>query len=85
MYDTLQEFVLSNRAPKLSQDDITFDGGAVWFDKKGNSLRGWTNPATGKKVAKRSDKMPIIIGEKNGQNDPCPCGSGLKYKRCCGK
>ncbi|MBD3349726.1 MAG: UPF0149 family protein [Candidatus Eisenbacteria bacterium] len=23
--------------------------------------------------------------EKVGRNDPCPCGSGLKYKRCCGK
>jgi len=22
-------------------------------------------------------------GEKTGRNDPCPCGSGLKYKRCC--
>ena len=23
--------------------------------------------------------------EKVGRNDPCPCGSGLKYKHCCGK
>lgn len=23
--------------------------------------------------------------EKVGRNDPCPCGSGKKYKRCCGK
>ena len=23
--------------------------------------------------------------EKIGRNDPCPCGSGLKYKNCCGK
>lgn len=22
---------------------------------------------------------------KIGRNDPCPCGSGLKYKNCCGK
>ena len=22
---------------------------------------------------------------KVGRNDPCPCGSGLKYKRCCGR
>lgn len=22
---------------------------------------------------------------KVGRNDPCPCGSGLKYKKCCGK
>jgi hypothetical protein len=24
-------------------------------------------------------------GEKAGRNDPCPCGSGEKYKRCCEK
>ncbi|HLA26692.1 MAG TPA: preprotein translocase subunit SecA [Syntrophales bacterium] len=24
-------------------------------------------------------------GEKVGRNDPCPCGSGKKYKKCCGK
>jgi uncharacterized protein YecA (UPF0149 family) len=27
----------------------------------------------------------VIIGEKTGRNDPCPCGSGKKYKKCCGK
>lgn len=27
----------------------------------------------------------IIKGPKVGRNDPCPCGSGKKYKRCCGK
>jgi len=26
----------------------------------------------------------IIRGEKIGRNDPCTCGSGKKYKRCCG-
>ncbi len=26
---------------------------------------------------------PIVTGEKTGRNDPCPCGSGRKYKRCC--
>ncbi len=28
---------------------------------------------------------PIVKGEKIGRNDPCPCGSGKKYKQCCGK
>lgn len=28
---------------------------------------------------------PIRKGEKIGRNDPCPCGSGKKYKNCCGK
>ncbi len=27
----------------------------------------------------------IVKGEKIGRNDPCPCGSGKKYKQCCGK
>ena len=26
-----------------------------------------------------------ITGEKVGRNDPCPCGSGKKYKKCCGR
>ena len=31
-----------------------------------------------------SPKRPIVKGQKVGRNDPCPCGSGKKYKRCCG-
>ena len=27
----------------------------------------------------------VIKGPKIGRNDPCPCGSGKKYKKCCGK
>ena len=27
----------------------------------------------------------VIKGKKVGRNDPCPCGSGKKYKFCCGK
>ncbi|WP_313585085.1 SEC-C metal-binding domain-containing protein, partial [Lacrimispora sp.] len=26
----------------------------------------------------------IVKGAKVGRNDPCPCGSGKKYKKCCG-
>ena len=31
-------------------------------------------------------KMPVVkkASEKIGRNDPCPCGSGKKYKKCCG-
>ncbi|MBT5063862.1 MAG: hypothetical protein HOM65_15635, partial [Verrucomicrobia bacterium] len=28
---------------------------------------------------------PVRSGPKVGRNDPCPCGSGKKYKQCCGK
>ncbi|WKY47355.1 SEC-C metal-binding domain-containing protein [Eubacteriaceae bacterium ES3] len=27
----------------------------------------------------------VVKGEKVGRNDPCPCGSGKKYKKCCGR
>lgn len=27
--------------------------------------------------------LPVRQGEKIGRNDPCPCGSGQKYKKCC--
>lgn len=27
----------------------------------------------------------VVKGKKIGRNDPCPCGSGKKYKYCCGK
>ena len=27
----------------------------------------------------------VVKGPKIGRNDPCPCGSGKKYKHCCGK
>ena len=30
-------------------------------------------------------KKPIRKGETVGRNDPCPCGSGKKYKKCCGR
>jgi hypothetical protein len=28
---------------------------------------------------------PAFRNEKVGRNDPCPCGSGKKYKKCCGR
>lgn len=51
-------------------------------------LRGWQN------MWRESDELddatmrvpePHRRGVKIGRNDPCPCGSGKKYKKCCGK
>jgi len=33
---------------------------------------------------RRAVRTPERVGEKVGRNAPCPCGSGKKYKRCCG-
>ncbi|WP_288312036.1 preprotein translocase subunit SecA [uncultured Selenomonas sp.] len=37
-------------------------------------------------AAEAQKKAPLTAdGKKVGRNDPCPCGSGKKYKNCCGK
>lgn len=39
-----------------------------------------------KQIRKEYNRSKIVVkGEKVGRNDPCPCGSGVKYKKCCGK
>lgn len=37
------------------------------------------------KDAKTMDGKSVLAGDKIGRNDPCPCGSGKKYKKCHGK
>jgi SEC-C motif-containing protein len=48
------------------------------FKKQASGWRYWDGEIVGAK--------PFIRPEpKVGRNDPCPCGSGKKYKKCCGK
>lgn len=34
---------------------------------------------------KRPGKVDVRETRRLGRNDPCPCGSGLKFKKCCGR
>jgi uncharacterized protein YecA (UPF0149 family) len=37
-----------------------------------------------KEIKKQFNKDHIVVNDnKVGRNDPCPCGSGKKYKKCC--
>lgn len=36
-------------------------------------------------IKKKALVQPIVNDVKIGRNEPCPCGSGKKYKKCCGK
>lgn len=41
---------------------------------------------TKKNLYREAKKMNTIVkGKKIGRNEPCPCGSGKKYKQCCGR
>lgn len=37
------------------------------------------------RYAEEGSKQPVRKENKVGRNDPCPCGSGKKYKKCCGR
>lgn len=49
----------------------------------------WDNiltPERRKELYREQKKSGTIVKEKKiGRNDPCPCGSGKKYKHCCGR
>ena len=52
------------------------------------TLPQWDNLLTGerRKELYKEQKLSktVVKGQKIGRNDPCPCGSGKKYKKCCG-
>ena len=50
------------------------------IERKENTKKITTNDSEDK-VEKKKPKRT----KKVGRNDPCPCGSGKKYKQCCGK
>ncbi len=46
---------------------------------------GQVDLAGRKSGADTSKRQPVRVVEKIKPNDPCPCGSGKKYKKCCGR
>jgi preprotein translocase subunit SecA len=79
------------RQPKLQrQQQMTLTHAA----SDGMGFQGNREPVRGDEAAPRQagapeskagKPQPIHVGEKVGRNDPCPCGSGKKYKQCHGK
>ena len=53
------------------------------------TLPGWEGMLSAQKrkeIEKEYKKSKTVVKEKTvGRNEPCPCGSGKKYKKCCGK
>ncbi len=57
---------------------------APLFDGAASSFPARLKARGGRELA--ADATPIRRpGSKLGRNDPCPCGSGRKFKKCCGK
>ena len=69
-------------ATRQSNIKITGEG----FDKSAIPVGESKPVAPNNSNASDSKPEPIVNkGPKVGRNDPCPCGSGKKYKNCCGK
>ena len=64
------------------QSTSAFGGSTTGEDKKGPGSDIVSEAA--EELSKEKPK-PKRTGPKVGRNEPCPCGSGKKYKQCCGK
>jgi preprotein translocase subunit SecA len=64
----------------LHQNTSAFGGGAAPAGKASDVVSEAAAAAEAQAKAK-----PVRTGPKVGRNDPCPCGSGKKYKNCCGR
>jgi preprotein translocase subunit SecA len=67
----------------LHQTTSAFGGGAAAAASGGQSKASDVVSEAAAAVAEKA--RPVRSGPKVGRNDPCPCGSGRKYKHCCGR
>ena len=65
----------------MPQQNLTYSGASEV--QQFGAIKDAKTEETGKKEEVK--QAPIINKNTVGRNDPCPCGSGLKYKKCCGK
>jgi preprotein translocase subunit SecA len=58
-----------------------------WFSSVDHSAREPGVPRRAVPNSRRFESPTTYkrSGAKVGRNDPCPCGSGKKFKKCCGK
>ncbi len=69
-------------AKRMEKDGVDF--------KSIRQMKKWMKAHEAELKASQAGDIPKVEtfvheGPKIGRNDPCPCGSGKKYKKCCGK
>ncbi|MCD6141626.1 SEC-C domain-containing protein, partial [Candidatus Bipolaricaulota bacterium] len=76
--DKIVRSLLSPRLTAPSREEQAGPARNVHYVHAGSDSTSSTAP-------KKPKKKPVVKVKKIGRNDPCPCGSGKKYKNCCGK
>src|SRR6266513_150407 len=82
---TLPQFLLRETAPGAGSD-----GASTGTAKRPASVRTNTPTSATRALEPENGEYAIDLpvrrgGPKVGRNEPCPCGSGKKYKNCCGR
>ncbi|PIY78486.1 MAG: preprotein translocase subunit SecA, partial [Parcubacteria group bacterium CG_4_10_14_0_8_um_filter_35_7] len=77
-------------APSLiERRGVVMSAPAKIMEKGKGQFSGVSLPKEEKEKVVKGDNVPVkprdMMGRKIGRNDPCPCGSGKKYKKCCGR
>ena len=80
-YDLFQGMVQG-----IEKDTVSYLFKVAWAKDSGSKVSVRTRtPAPTRPGPSRDSTAPIKAERKVGRNAPCPCGSGKKYKNCCGK
>jgi len=83
MIETVKQQALSTLFRIKIADEEDVDREAM---EKRKRQQGEMRLSRGGNGGEQAQKQPIKRdGEKIGRNEPCPCGSGKKYKKCCGR
>jgi preprotein translocase subunit SecA len=71
---------------QVSTESLAARGGTVKMGHSEFSPFSKSGPMSAGNQPARPQKQQTVVNEgpKVGRNDPCPCGSGKKYKKCCG-
>jgi preprotein translocase subunit SecA len=79
-----EDFLKNVPKQTLHQSSSAFSGGTTTASS-GAGTRPSDVVSEAAAAAAQEKAKPVRTGPKVGRNDPCPCGSGKKYKQCCGK
>ena len=75
---------LSRASLPITQDENVREAKQPTTDNR-NLKTSREEQTSAQRTAEREKPQPVHVEKKVGRNDPCPCGSGKKYKNCHGK
>jgi len=84
VYSIFKVAVVNQMAPSIIQQAKKFVGAPETMEKGSSPIGAATGEPVFGDQGKRTQEVVKKRGEI-GRNEPCPCGSGKKYKKCCGK